>query len=428
MSILIKRGRLLLSETDGHRWATGNVRIEGFRIVDIGPDVEPHSDDTVVDAAGKIVAPGLVDTHVHLREPGREDEETIVTGAKAAAAGGFTTIACMPNTTPPLDSGATVTAVLQLAEEACIRIVPTGCVTKGRAGQELAEIGELVEAGVWGITDDGNPIESSEIMRRALEYSRPFGIPVISHAEDPKLVGKGVMHEGFVSTVLGLPGIPAEAESVMVARDLLLAKATGSWLHIAHVSTKESVELIATARAKGVKVTCEVTPHHLVLTDEAVHTYDTNTKVNPPLRSEEHVKALQTALANGIIDCIATDHAPHTFEEKDCDYLQAEFGLIGLETALPVVITHLVKPRLLDLPTVWERMSAQPAKLLGLTDHGLAVGKRADIVIIDLEQDKEVDPRRGFSRSRNTPFANQRLYGWPVVTIASGRIVFREVR
>ncbi|NMB45093.1 MAG: dihydroorotase [Firmicutes bacterium] len=427
MSILIKGGNLLLSNSDGHSWARGDVRVAGSQIVAIGPNIEPQAGDMTIDAVGKMVAAGLVDTHAHLREPGREDQETIATGTKAAAAGGFTTIACMPNTTPPLDSGAVAAAVLQLAKEAAIRVVPVGCVTKGRQGKELAEIGELVEAGVWGITDDGNPVEDSELMRRALEYCRPFRIPVISHAEDPRLMGQGVMHEGFISTILGLPGIPAEAESVMVARDILLAKATNSWLHVAHVSTSESVELITRAKAKGVRVTCEATPHHLVLTDEAVRGFDTNTKVNPPLRSREHVQALRVALADGTIDCIATDHAPHTLEEKDCDYRQAAFGLIGLETALPLLITHLVKPGFLDLPTLWDRMSARPARLMGLTDHGLAIGKRADITIVDLELEKEVEPAKGFSRSQNTPFAGQRLIGWPVITIAGGRVAFGEV-
>ena len=431
MSILIKNGKLLLKETnsytDSYSWTEGSLRVQDSKIVALGSDIKPQTGDTIIDATGKMVAPGLIDTHVHLREPGREDEETIATGTKAAAAGGYTTIACMPNTTPPLDSGATVSAVLRRAKEACIRVIPVGCITKGRCGEELAEIGELVEAGVWGITDDGNPIVDGEIMRRALEYSRPFEIPVISHAEDPRLMGEGVMHEGFMSTILGLPGIPAEAESVMVARDVLLAKATNSWVHIAHVSTKESIEIIAAAKSRGVKVTCEVTPHHLVLTDEAVRGFDTNTKVNPPLRSQEHVEALRKALAKGIIDCIATDHAPHTYEEKDCDYLQAEFGLIGLETALPLLITHLVRPGILDLITLWERMSFEPARLMGLTDHGLAVGNRADIVVIDLELEKEVDPTRGFSRSRNTPFAGETLYGWPIATIAGGDVAFGEV-
>lgn len=430
MSILIKNGKLLLkdndSRTDGYRWTVGNLRIEGPRIVALGPNLEPQPHDIIIDATGKMVAPGLVDTHVHLREPGREDEETIATGTKAAAAGGYTTIACMPNTTPPLDSGAAVSAVLQRAESACIRVIPVGCITKGRHGKELAEIGELVEAGVWGITDDGNPVVDGEIMRRALEYSRPFNIPVISHAEEPRLTGKGVMHEGLMSTILGLPGIPPEAESVMVARDVLLAKATKSRVHFAHVSTKESIEIIATAKSRGIRVTCEVTPHHLVLTDAAVRSYDTNTKVNPPLRSQDHLEALRVAIAKGIIDCVATDHAPHTWEEKDCDYLQAEFGLIGLETALPLLFTHLVRPGILDLATLWERMSFGPAQLLGLADHGLAVGNRADIVIVDLELEKEVDPTKGWSRSRNTPFAGERLFGWPVATIAGGKIAFRE--
>ena len=410
-----------------HTWETGSIRIKGSHIQAMGPDLEPQTEDEIIDADGRLVAPGLVDLHVHLREPGREDEETIATGTKAGAAGGFTTIVCMPNTNPPLDSGTAIEAIHSRAMSAPIRVIPVGCITKGRLGKELAEIGELVDAGIWGISDDGNSVLDSELMRRALEYSRPFGIPIISHAEDPRLVGAGVMHEGFISTMLGLTGIPAEAESVMVARDVLLAQATRSWLHIAHVSTRESIEIIAAARERGARVTCEATPHHLVLTDEAVRGFDTNTKVSPPLRSLDHVQALRAALAAGIIDCIATDHAPHSWEEKDCDYNQAEFGLIGLETALPLLLTHLVSPGLIDIPTLWDRMSYRPAQLLGLTDHGLGVGNRADIVIVDLNLEKEVDPADGRSLSQNTPFAGERLTGWPVVTIANGRVVFQEV-
>ncbi len=427
MSILIRGGTLLLGSGTSYEQRVGDIRIEGSQITALASSIEPQPQDTIIEAAGKLVAPGLVDLHTHLREPGREDEETIVTGAQAAAAGGFTTIVCMPNTTPPLDSAVAVEGVLARAAGASVQVIPVGCISKGRQGKELAEIGELVEAGVWGVSDDGNPIKDSEIMRRALEYSSPFGIPVISHAEDPRLMGEGVMHEGFVSTTLGLPGIPAEAESVMVARDVLLAKATGAWLHVAHVSTRESIEIIAAAKQKGVKVTCEVTPHHLVLTDEAVRTFDTNTKVNPPLRSPDHVEALRGALADGIIDCISTDHAPHSFEEKDCDYEQAEFGLIGLETALPLLLTHLVEPGILSLDTLWQRMSCKPAELLGLGSQGLAVGNRADIVVVDLHMSKQVDPRTGFSLSRNTPLAGQTLTGWPVATIAQGRVVFQEV-
>ena len=427
MSILIKQGTLLMGSPGTQTLEVGDIRIEDTRIQALGSDLTPQAEDEVIEAQGRLVAPGLVDLHVHLREPGREDEETIITGAEAGAAGGFTTIVCMPNTSPPLDSGPAVLAIHSRALHAPIRVIPVGCVSKGRDGRELAEIGELVEAGIWGISDDGSPIMDSELMRRALEYSRPFGIPVISHAEDPRLVGQGVMHEGFMSTILGLTGIPAEAESIMVARDVLLAKATGAWLHVAHVSTKESVSMIQAAKAEGVKVTCEVTPHHLVLTDEAVKDFDTNTKVNPPLRSQDHVEVLRTALASGVIDCIATDHAPHSWEEKDCDYDQAEFGLIGLETALPVLLTHLVDSGVIDLYTLWDRISYGPASLLGLEDHGLQVGNRADIVIVDLEREKVVDPAKGRSLSQNTPFAGAKLTGWPVVTIANGKVVFREV-
>ena len=427
MSILIRNGQLLLEKRDTYCLEVGDIRIEDGVIQNIAKTLVPKQEEKIIDASGKFVAPGLIDLHVHLREPGREDKETIVSGAKAGAAGGFTTIVCMPNTEPPLDSGPMISAIYSRALEAPIRVIPVGCVSKGRKGKELAEIGELVETGVWGISDDGDPVMNSELMRRALEYSRPFNIPVISHAEDPNLTGKGVMHEGFISTILGLQGIPAEAESVMVARDVLLAKATGGWLHIAHVSTKESLELIRVAKAEGAKITCEVTPHHLILTDEALMEFDTNTKVNPPLRSRDHVDALRGALVQGVIDCIATDHAPHTWEEKDCDFDEAEFGLIGLETALPALLTHLVQPGLVDLFTLWDRMSYSPARLLGLKDHGLKVGNRADVIVVDYDLEKVVDPAKGQSLSTNTPFQGQKLKGWPVLTIANGEIVFTDL-
>lgn len=427
MSIFIKNGRLLISTPAGCRWETGNIRLEDSRIADLGPDIPPHPDDEIIDATGKFVAPGLVDPHVHLREPGREDEETIESGTRAAAAGGFTAIACMPNTEPPLDSGAVIQAVQKRARAVSkVRVFPVGCITKGRQGKQLAEMGEMVEAGARGFSDDGSPVADSEIMRRALEYSRPLGVPIISHAEDPRLAAGGVMHEGFMATVLGLPGIPAAAESVMVARDVLLAQATKGRLHIAHVSTRESVEIIAAAKAKGVAVTAEVTPHHLLLSDEAVRDFDTNTKVNPPLRSNEHIEALRTALVEGTIDCIATDHAPHSREEKDCDYLQAAFGLTGLETAFPLLFTHLVEPGILDLATLLQRMSLQPAQLLGLADHGLKPGNRADVVVIDPKLEKTFDPEEGYSKSHNTPFAGQTLRGWPVLTVAGGHVVYRD--
>ncbi|MGE5588406.1 MAG: dihydroorotase [Clostridia bacterium] len=424
MKLLLKGGRVV----DPRNCLDGimDVLIEAGRIVSAGAtaDTIPDTDEVeVLDARGKLVLPGLIDMHVHLREPGREDEETIETGTLAAARGGFVAVACMPNTDPPIDTGAAVRFVTSRAREAGhVRVLPVGAITKGLNGTELAEIGELREAGVVAISDDGRPVTSSRIMRHAMEYAGTFGLPVISHAEDVELSAGGAMNEGYWSTRLGLPGIPAAAEEVVVARDIILAELTGARLHVAHVSTAGSVELIRRAKEKGIPVTCEATPHHFSLTDEAVAGYDTNTKVNPPLRTRRDVEALREGLADGTIDVIASDHAPHTAEEKEVEYELAAPGMIGLETSLAVTFTELVKPGILTLQHLVERMSYGPARILGLDWPGILPGANANITVLDPDASFVVDPATFASLSRNTPFAGRLLFGKVVATIVDGSV------
>jgi len=402
---------------------TMDVLIEEGKIVAIGMDLGGSlgpQDGRVLDVSGKAVLPGLIDMHVHLREPGREDEETIETGTLAAARGGFVAVACMPNTDPPLDTGAAVTFVLSRARETGhVRVLPVGAITKGLAGVELAEVGELRKAGAVAISDDGHPVNNSRVMRYAMEYASMFDIPVISHAEDVELSAGGAINEGYWSTRLGLPGIPAAAEEAMVARDILLAELTGARLHIAHVSTAGSVDLVRRAKERGVKVTCEATPHHFTLTDAATAGYDANTKVNPPLRTERDVEALRRGLADGTIDAIASDHAPHTAEEKEVEYELAAFGMIGLETALPLAITELVKTGVLALGQLVERMSYAPARILGLDWPGLVPGAPANITVVDPDASFTVDPSTFASLSRNTPFGGRRLFGRVFATVVA---------
>ncbi len=350
-----------------------------------------------------IVCPGLVDMHVHLREPGHEDDETIATGTAAALAGGFTSVVCCPNTDPPIDSPATVEFVRQKAARAdnC-HVFVMACVSKDRKGQELAEIGQLVAAGAVAFTDDGAPVYDPELMRRAFEYCLMFDKPVCNHCEIPELARNGVMHEGLVSLILGLPGIPAAAESVMVARDIALAEATGGRLHVMHVSTLDSVEAIRRAKKRGVRVTAEVTPHHLTLTDECLRTFDSNYKMNPPLRSRDHVEACINGLRDGTIDVIASDHAPHAKEKKMQELDRAPFGIIGLETSLSLVITKLIKPGLLTWSEALAKMTINPARILGLNKGTLAIGADADVTIIDPNYQWVVDPGAFLSKARNT--------------------------
>ncbi|MGH7406416.1 MAG: dihydroorotase [Candidatus Methylomirabilales bacterium] len=386
----------------------------------------PEQADRVIEAKGLIVCPGLIDLHVHLREPGREDEETIASGTAAAARGGFTAVACMPNTEPPNDSASVTEFILeQAAKHGAVRVYPIGAISKGRKGEELAEIGELVAAGCVGISDDGSPVASAGLMRRAMEYATMFDIPVIPHCEELTLSQGGVMHEGLVSTHLGLKGIPGVAEAVEVARDLLLAEFTGARLHLCHLSAAESVRAVREAKARGVKVTAEVTPHHLALTDDAVRGFSTNTKMNPPLRSAEDQAALREALADGTIDAIATDHAPHALAEKEQEYDAAPFGVTGLESCLGVVLTELYHGKVLTLAQIVERMSVAPARILGLKGRGtLAPGSEADVTLFDPEREWVVEAKGMASKSKNSPFLGWKLKGAPVMTIVGGKVVW----
>src|SRR5512138_682547 len=384
MRILIEGGRVI--DPANGRDGLFDVVIEDGRIAQVGePGTAPaRGFDRVLDARQKVVCPGFVDLHVHLREPGREDMETIATGTRAAARGGFTSVCCMANTTPVNDNQSVTDFILDRARrDGAVNVFPLGAITKGLKGEELAEIGELVGAGCVGISDDGEPVMNAELMRRAFEYALMFNIPVIQHAEDEHLTGKGVMHEGLVSAGLGLRGIPAASEAVIVARDLLLAELTGGRYHVAHASTAEALDLVRQAKARGVAVTCEAAPHHFALTDEAVRSFDTNLKMSPPLRSQRHVAALKAALADGTIDAIATDHAPHTIQDKEQEFDYAANGVVGLETAFGLTITVLVDGGVLTLPQAIARLSADPARIFRLPKGTLSPGVDADVAIVD---------------------------------------------
>jgi dihydroorotase len=381
----------------------------------------------VVDCGGLVVTPGLIDVHVHLREPGEEHEETIATGAAAAAAGGFTAVCAMPNTDPPIDDPAAVGFVAAQGRRARgARVYPVGCISLRREGKRLALIGEMVDAGAVAITDDGNPVMDSGLMRTALEYAMAFGIPVADHPEDLGLSQNGHMNEGLVSTRLGLPGKPNVAEDIHIVRDVLLAELTGGHIHLQHVSTRFGVESIRQAKARGVRVTAEATPHHLVLTHEAVNGYRTDAKMNPPLRAPEDVEAVRQGLADGTLDTVATDHAPHHYDEKEAAFTEAPNGIVGLETALAVMLTCVVGDGVIDLSTLIERMSCGPARAFNLPGGTLAEGSPADVTIFDPEEKWVVDPATFRSKSRNTPFAGRQLVGRPKMTMVGGRFVFER--
>jgi len=408
-NILIRGGRVIDPATK--RDGSFDVLITTGTIADIQPTITANG-SKVIDAKGALVVPGFVDLHTHLRQPGREDKETIETGVRAAIRGGFTTVCAMPNTDPAMDHRGIVDFIRQEAARLGLASVqPIGAITKGRQGRELTDFAELFDAGCVALSDDGSPVADSLLMRRALEYARIFNRPLIQHAEDPALAAGGVMHEGIVSTTLGLRGIPSEAESVLVGRDLALAELTGGWLHVAHVSAAASVDLIRQAKRRGVHVTCEVTPHHLALTHDAVGEFDTRAKVNPPLRTEEDRLALIDGLRDGTIDCIATDHAPHTDWEKTAEFDAAPFGISGLETALGVCVGALVDPKLLTWPQLIEKLTVNPAKIAGLDAGSLRPGAPADVLLIDAEAAWRVDPKQFLSKGQHSPFAGRTLTG-----------------
>jgi dihydroorotase len=422
MSLLLRGGRVIdpASGVDGVQ----DVLIANGKIERLGPSLAAPVGVEVVEAGGKVVCPGFIDMHVHLREPGYEYKETVATGTRAAAAGGFTAVCCMANTNPVNDNGAVTDYILAKAKvEGVVRVYPIGAVTKGLRGEELAELAELAESGCVAFSDDGKCVMNAGLYRRAMEYTLPFGAPLISHAEDATLSRGASMNEGVVSTETGLSGQPAAAEDVMVARDVLLAELTGAHVHIAHVSTAGAVRLIRDAKTRGVRVTAEVTPHHLVLTEDAVRAWDTNAKMAPPLRTKRDVEALIEALADGTVDCIATDHAPHALSEKEGEFDRADFGVVGLETAVAVLLDRLVRPGLLPLTTLIARWSRDPARLLNLPGGTLGPGAAADITILDLDAEASVDPARFRSRSRNTPFGGWTLRGGPWMTLVGGNVV-----
>jgi dihydroorotase len=403
-----------------------NLLIENGRVTGLlGRSDSVPEDAQVLDATGLIVAPGFIDLHTHLREPGQEYKETVATGAAAAVAGGWTSICAMPNTDPINDNPAVTRFIIEQAQAAKLaNVFPIGAVTKGSGGKELAEMGEMKNAGIVAVSDDGRSVPTSGMMRRALEYARGFDLPVVDHCQDVSLSAGGVMHEGRWSLILGLRGMPAASEDVDVVRDCVLAKLTGAKVHIAHVSTRGALDAVRNAKNEGLAVSCEVTPHHWTLTDEAVAEYDTNTKMSPPLRSREHVDAILAAMKDGTIDAIATDHAPHHQDEKALEFDQAPFGITGLETAIGLAF-DLVHQGLIDLERVVEMCATNPARIFGLTDRGsLAKGAHADITILDPQLEWIFDVNRSKSKSRNTPFHNRAMQGAAVATIVGGRLVY----
>jgi dihydroorotase len=425
--IVIKNGRVV--DPSGKIDGIYDISIAGGKITSLSNSGESEGEGSgsdVIDATGNLVIPGLIDIHVHLREPGHEYKETIASGAMAAVAGGFTTIACMANTDPVNDNGSVTRYILAKAGLAnLVNLLPIGAATKGLRGEALAEIGELSDAGCVAISDDGMPVADGSLMRKVFEYARTFNLPVITHCEEPAIVGDGVMNEGITSTRLGLMGIPNAAEDAMVSRDITLAELTGGRLHIAHISTRDAVEMVRRAKERGLRVTAEVTPHHLTLTDDAVKGYDTNAKMNPPLRGEHDREAVIQGLKDGTIDCVATDHAPHSTIEKDIEFDRAANGIVGLETALPLVLS-LVEKDILTLSQAIERMTAGPASVLGFDKGTLQVGADADITIIDTAREWVVEANRFHSKGRNTPFEGWKMKGRVMKTIVGGRVVYSE--
>jgi dihydroorotase len=426
MTLVIRGGRLLDPANGIDRVA--DLLVSEGRILKIG---EGLTGDQVVDAQGKVVAPGFIDIHVHLRTPGQEYKEEIATGTAAAVRGGFVGVACMPNTNPVVDNAVTVTYINTVAaREGLCRVWPTGAITKGSKGEQLAEIGEMKAAGIVAITDDGKPVENGETMRQAMIYAKQFGLMVMDHCQDNNLAGGGAMHFGKISSLLGIKGMPPAAEEVQVARDILLSLETGAHVHIQHVSSRNSVELIRWGKQLGANVTVEATPHHFTLTDEIVMemNYSTNTKMNPPVREEADRQAILAGLADGTIDCIATDHAPHHIDEKEVEYQYASFGITGLETAVGLALDRLVKPGILTLEQLIRLMSTRPAELIGVTAPALVEGAAANITVLDLEKTWTVRAEEMASKSKNSPFIGWELSGAPHATVVDGQLRMLEMK
>lgn len=422
MSMLIKNGKLLTE----NGFETVDIFIENGKISKIGPQLSSDAEQ-IIEAEGKLVAPGLIDLHVHLREPGGEKKETIATGTLAAAKGGFTTVAAMPNTRPVPDSKAQMEWLQErIQETASIRVLPYASITVRELGQELTDFAELKEAGAFALTDDGVGVQSAGMMLKAMKKAAKLDIAIVAHCEDNTLINKGSLHEGKKAEQLGINGIPSVCESVHIARDILLAEEAGCHYHVCHISTKESVRAVRDAKKYGIKVTAEVTPHHLLLCEDDILGNDANYKMNPPLRSKEDQEALMEGLLDGTIDFIATDHAPHTRQEKAEGIELAPFGIVGLETAFPLLYTNLVEKKMLTLKELVDFFTIKPAKAFGLPYGELKPGALADIVLIDLNQEEEINPDEFLSKGRNTPFAGWNCKGWPVMTIAKGKIIWEK--
>lgn len=419
MTLLIKNANLL-----DH--GAVDVFIERGKIASIGKNLSKSSDE-IVDAKGQYLFPGFVDVHIHLREPGGEAKETIVSGTRAAARGGFTTVCSMPNTNPVPDSQETLQNVLdRINESAHVRVLPYAAITKKQLGDTLVDFEALKNQGAFAFTDDGVGVQSADMMYKAMKQAKRSNASIVAHCEENSLVYNGVMHDGEKNQELNLPGIPSISESVQIARDVLLSEATGCHYHVCHVSTKESVRVIRDAKRAGIPVTAEVSPHHLLLSEDHIPSDDANYKMNPPLRSEADRQALVDGLLDGTIDCIATDHAPHTEQEKSNGFLNSPFGIVGLETAFPLLYTHLVKKEVFSIKQLVDWLTVKPSQVFGLPYGKLSIGATADLVLIDLEQEVTIDPLKFASKGRNTPFSNWKVKGQPVVTILEGHVVYRK--